>query len=481
MAADGIVFDDRNGNGRQDAGEPGLPSVAVSNGRDVARTDETGTYHLPERPGSRVFVIKPRGWMSPVGADELPRFYGMGDATAFPLRRSGEGARLRILVVTDPQPSSPQQIAYLDHGVVDRIGHPADIAFGVTLGDIVYDRPDLFGDVNRSLSRLGLPWFNLPGNHDLALGTPNEAAAVAPFEAVYGPSTYAFHAGPALFIALDDVRPQGGPRYIGGLTEDQFTFLENLLGVTSGDEWVVLMMHIPLFAPDPSGIEGFRAADRLRLFRLLANRSRVLVLSGHTHYQRHVFHGPADGWTGREPLHEYNVAAACGGFWGGPKDAQGIPISTMWDGTPPGYAVVGFDGDKVTLDYVPARLPADTQLSVHAPKIVAPRQGYVSFYANVFNGHDGWTVEGRVDNRAWNPLRRILGWDPTYAVAFLAQDETDHASAGTRLPDPAISYHLWRGALPADLAIGRHTLQVRATDPAGRAFVAEQVVTIAEP
>ncbi len=36
-------------------------------------------------------------------------------------------------------------------------------------------------------------------------------------------------------------------------------------------------------------------------------------------------HGPEDGWMGREPLHEYNVAAACGGFWGGPRDADGIP------------------------------------------------------------------------------------------------------------------------------------------------------------
>lgn len=481
LAADGVVFDDRNGDGRRDAAEPGLPSVAVSNGRDVVLTDANGAYHLPSRPGGRVFVIKPRGWMLPVGRDEIPRFSGTGESTAFPLRRSDEGTHLRILVLTDPQPSTPEQLGYLEHGIVDRIGHPPGVSFGVNLGDIVYDRPDLFGQVNRSLSRIGVPWFSMPGNHDLALGTPDEAAAVAPYEAVYGPSTYAFHAGPALFIALDDVRPLGGPRYIGGLTDDQFAFLQNLLRVSSDDEWVVLMMHIPLFAPDPSGTEGFRSADRLRLFRLLADRPHVLALSGHTHYQRHVFHGPSDGWKGREPLHEYNVAAACGGFWGGPKDADGIPVSTMWDGSPPGYAVVQFEGAEVTLDYFPARLPAQTQLTLHAPRTVAPRQGFVSFYANVFNGHEGWTVEGRVDQRAWNPLRSLLGWDPTYADAFLAQDRTDHALAGTRLPDPAICYHLWRGALPADLAVGAHTLQVRAIDPNGRPYLAEQTVVIAGP
>ena len=81
---------------------------------------------------------------------------------------------------------------------------------------MVYDRPDLFGPVTAALARLGLPWYTVPGNHDLVLGTPDEGAAIAPFEAAFGPSTFAFHAGPALFVGLDDVRPLGGPRYVGG-------------------------------------------------------------------------------------------------------------------------------------------------------------------------------------------------------------------------------------------------------------------------
>jgi hypothetical protein len=30
----------------------------------------------------------------------------------------------------------------------------SDVAFGVTLGDVVYDRPDLFGAVNAALARI---------------------------------------------------------------------------------------------------------------------------------------------------------------------------------------------------------------------------------------------------------------------------------------------------------------------------------------
>jgi hypothetical protein len=189
----------------------------------------------------------------------------------------------------------------------------------------------------------------------------------------------------------------------------------------------------------------------------------------------------ADGWTDDAPLHDYNVAAACGGFWGGPKDQEGIPVSTMWDGTPPGYAILGFAGDHVSLDYFPARFPAEHQIAIHAPAVLAPRQGYVSFYANVFNGHDGWSVQARVDNRAWNSVARILGWDPSYAADFLAQDSGGRPPQGKRLPDPAVCYHLWRGTLPADLSLGRHLLQVRATDPLGHSFAAEQAFEIANP
>ncbi len=480
--ATGFVFEDQNGNGERDPGEPGVASVEVSNGVDVVRTDATGAYSIGDRPGSRVFVIKPSGWTTPADGAGLPRFYAEpGRSADFPLHRADEPAALRALVLTDPQPSSPTEVGFLSRGLFERLGGLGGVQFGVTLGDVVYDRPDLFGAVNAVVARSRLPWHSLPGNHDLSLGTAGEAAAVAEFEKVFGPSTYAFHVGPALFVALDDVRPLGGPRYIGGLREDQFAFLANVLQGAGKSEWVVLMLHIPLFSPDPSGAETFRKADRTRLFALLRGRTRTLVLSGHTHYQRHVMHGRDDGWEGQAPLHEYNVAAASGGFWGGAPDADGIPAATMWDGTPPGYALLGLEGDRLTLDYVPARLPEGYQLSLHVPATVAPRQGYVSFYANVFNGHDGWTVQSQVDDRAWRTIGRVLGWDPTYAEAFLAQDRAASPPSGPRLPDPVICYHLWRGMLPADLPIGRHVLRVRATDPSGRSFESERPFEIAQP
>ena len=125
---------------------------------------------------------------------------------------------------------------------------------------------------------------------------------------------------------------------IGGLREDQFAFLERWLPTLPKDRLLVLAMHIHLF--DEAGKDSFRDADRERLFALLKSFPHVLVLTAHSHTQRHVFHGADTGWHGATPLHEYNVGAACGAYWSGVADPQGIPAATMPDGTPNGYALL---------------------------------------------------------------------------------------------------------------------------------------------
>ena len=479
----GTVFDDRNANGVRDAGEPGLAGVAVSDGSAVALSDAAGHYQLEAADGAMIFVIKPRGWRPPADAQNLPQFYhrrapASAAALDFPLLASEEPDHFRALIFTDPQPVSEKEVGYLSKTLVDPLAGTKDFAFGVTLGDVVYDRHDLFTPLNAAMSRIGVPWYNLNGNHDLDLGAHDDRGASASFETVYGPSTYAFHYGRVLFVALNDVRFLGGPRYIGGLRDDQFKFLENLLRLTPREEPVVLMMHIPWFFPNPSNAETFRLADRARLFALLQDRPNNFWLSGHTHYQRHVFYGAADGWKGASPLHEYNVAAACGGFWGGPPDASGIPIATMWDGTPHGYAILNVDGTNIRADYRAAREPADHQIGLHAPEAVKAKLGYVSYFANVFNGHDGWTVESRLDGRTFNAMKRVLEWDPSYAQRYLAQDVATAPLTEKRLPDPTVCYHLWRAYLPADLPAGEHTIEVRATDPDGQVFASKQVIKV---
>jgi hypothetical protein len=249
--------------------------------------------------------------------------------------------------------------------------------------------------------------------------------------------------------------------YIGGLREDQFAFLEAYLPTVPKDRLLVLGVHIPLFDAKP-GTETFRHADRVRLFALLKDFPHVLLLSGHSHTQQHVYHGAGSDWHGNGPLHEYNVGAVCGAFWSGVKDAQGIPDATMADGTPNGYASLRVRaGGAYSLAWHPARDP-DRALSLYAPKVL--RKGaYPAFavYANVFMGQDDTAVEFRVDAGQWKTMSQVRLPDPGLLAENVRDDSAGALRGYDRSPEAVPSRHLWRGALPTDLAVGEHRIQVR--------------------
>ena len=67
----GTVFHDRGGSGRRRWGDPGIPGVMVSNGRDVVVTDGDGRWRLNVVETDSVFVIKPPHWTTPL-AGSLP-------------------------------------------------------------------------------------------------------------------------------------------------------------------------------------------------------------------------------------------------------------------------------------------------------------------------------------------------------------------------------------------------------------------------
>ncbi|HEY5893895.1 MAG TPA: calcineurin-like phosphoesterase family protein [Chthoniobacterales bacterium] len=473
----GSVFDDRNSNSTRDPNEPGLPNVAVSNGRDIVLTDSQGAFNLPSPPREDgfIFVIKPRGWSVPINNLQLPQFHRRAsEKLDFPLKSSVESDSFKVLVMADPQVNNEEEIGYYDRSVITPLSQVTDKpAFAVTLGDVVNDKLDLFDNVNVATAKIRIPAYYLNGNHDVDL-TANPEKAVAAFESVYGPATYAFQYAKVLFVALDDIRLLGNGKYVGGLTDNQLTFIENLLRNTQADVRVVVMAHIPFFNTGGPNTDTFRAVDRVKLFQLLANRKNVLFLTGHTHAQQHWFHSP-------DKLHEYNVAAACGSFWSGPPGKNGVPPATMWDGTPPGYAIVSFHGtDTYHADYHPSLLDfATNQIGIHAPLAIKASEPWVSFYANVYNGHDDWKVEYRLGDRPWRPLRRIEGsWDPAYAAKFLAQNATPAPVSWRRFPDPVICNHLWRGYFPVDLPAGDHTLTIRATDADGCIFTAGQKLIV---
>ena len=479
----GRVFQDMDGDGVAGPGEPGIAGVVVSDGRTLARTGGDGRYRLDARDDAPVFVVKPAGWSPGRRADGLPAAWqaprpgdGVQQADFALLRDEGtRGGDLSVLLFADPQVKSPADIDYYARDIVDPLraaGGSADL--GISLGDIVDDVVALYPDINAVTTRLGVPWLHVPGNHDLDPGAAADATSLSAFRASYGPDTFAWEEGAATFLVLDDVVLQPGqrPAYVGGLRDDQFAFLEAWLPTVPKDRLLVLGVHIPLFDTAARGRpETFRSADRERLFAILRDFPKLLVLSGHRHTQRQYRHGPDEGWHGAVPLHEFNVGAASGAFWSGAPDAEGIPDATMADGTPNGHALLEIDADGgYRLSWHPARLPVDdpartNAMHLHAPRVLR-RGAYPAWavYANVYMGEADTRVEYRVADGEWRPMLRVERPDPWLMAENARDDEAAALRGYDRSPEAEPSAHLWRGALPTDLAAGEHAIEVRAFD-----------------
>jgi hypothetical protein len=282
-----------------------------------------------------------------------------------------------------------------------------------------------------------------------------------------GPDTFAWLEPNANFILLDDVIYGGAEQrgYVGGLRKDQFEFLSALLPQLDRSKRLILGAHIPLFDALP-GVERFRRSDRERLFDLLKDFDKPLLITAHGHVQRHYYHSEKDGWKGGAPLHEYNIGAACGGFWGGAKDAEGIPDAMMADGTPNGYARVMIEGSgDYRLEWFGARDSEQRGIALHAPRVLlSGAWPNVGLYANVFMGQAGDRVEVRIDGGEWEPMQRVLEADPRLLTINLAADAADHVVGDSRAVEAAVSSHLWRISLPTDLVLGEHRVDVRAID-----------------
>ncbi len=466
---DGLVFADANGNGVRDADEKPLAGIRVSDGEHIAVTDRDGRYRLPDSAQPTVFVIKPARYRAAARADGLPDIWrprageaGGGQCRPFALVPQADAPdSFQALVMADSQTASPLDVSYFERDIVAPLRGRHGARLGMTLGDITNDDPSLYPLLVKAVTSLGVPWLHVPGNHDMDIGAHSDAQSLDSFHRQLGPDTYAWEEPSMVFIGLDDVVAQPGqkPAYVGGLREDQFAFLERYLPTVPKDRLVVLGIHIPLFD------HVFRAGDRARLFALLEKVPHPLVLSGHTHNQNQVFWSAAQGWKGARPLHEYNVGAACGAFWSGVKDAQGIPDTTMSDGTPNGYGLLNVRPQgSYSVEYRVARAAEDEQIALHAPKVL--RHGaYPAWgvYANVFMGHDGLPVEFRVDDGEWQPMKRVEQPDPRLLAENVADDQAARLRGYDRSPEATPSSHLWRAALPTRLEVGEHTVEVRTT------------------
>lgn len=500
--AKGSVFEDNNKNGVKDKNEKGVAGVAVSNGYDVVLTNKEGVYQLPVKQDNIVFVIKPSGFQFLLNEYNQPEFYYIhkpagspagyrykGTAPTgpvppgidFALVPAAEQSNFTTLVFGDPQPYTLQEVDYFDRAIISETKNIGQVAFGLSLGDLVGDNLDLHIPYAQAIRKTGLPWYHVMGNHDMNYEAQADSLSDETFERNFGPNNYSFNYGQSHFIILDDIYypdPRDGKGYWGGFRKDQLEFLKNDLELVSKDKLIVLSFHIPLFNGEET---AFRPEDRQAFFDLLQDFPHVLALSAHTHVQRHNFYDRKDGWKGAAPFHEYNAGTTAGDWYSGELDEAGIPVSTMRDGTPKGYAFLRIAGNQYKIDYKVAGKPREYQINIFNPKVVPHNKNTsAGIYANFFMGTAKDKVVCRVDNGDWEAMILVNNADPGFLDKLHRWDVTDKLLTGRRPSNPESCTHLWRGNIPTKLSVGKHTIEVKATDLFGREFTRQSEYVIEE-
>jgi calcineurin-like phosphoesterase family protein len=124
-------------------------------------------------------------------------------------------------------------------------------------------------EVEKIIDDLKMPFFYLPGNHDIT----NELMAKE-WEERYGERYYNFLYKNTLFIILDS---NDDDDY--NLTEEQTDFVLNTLKENEDVRWTFVLMHHPIWTYDTGG--RFEKIEEA-----MSNRKHT-VIAGHTHHYKH--------------------------------------------------------------------------------------------------------------------------------------------------------------------------------------------------
>jgi len=518
--ATGVVYESGTGGPRQ-PDERGLVGVQVSNGREIVKTDAEGRYSLPIDDEAVIFVIKPSGYGVPLDpATKLPRFSYVhqpnGSPTSlnlrfrgvdptgqlpasldFPLIRQSEPTKFDVILFTDPQPESEAELDFVRDDVVNAlIGSRA--AFGITTGDILFDDLSMYARHNRIVGQIGIPWWNLGGNHDLNFEAPDRTYSRETFKRVFGAPYYAFNYGNALFLMLDNVaylgpdpsQPNRGGKYRGQLGENQLAFIANLLKDTPKDKLVVACMHIPLRTYLNPEEPSVNTADRADFLRLISGRPAV-SFSGHTHTTEHHYLDLDGG--GQH--HHHVLTAVSGSWWSGPFDHRGIACAMSRDGSPNGYHVLSIDGAAYETRFVAAKEPGGRKTRILLDSVFhrAGRELHRDFrmgqmlgspisaetlYAtevivNVFDGGPRTKVELSVGGAPPMPMIPGRRPDPLVQELFARHEETKKPWVKAD-----VSSHIWTVRLPGNLKPGTHTLAILVRDEYGSSYTEHAVMEV---
>lgn len=370
---------------------------------------------------------------------------------------------LRVALVGDPQVDDSTEMGYARRSVYRELRGHRDLDMCIFLGDLVNDNMSLLPESVGVIDSLPYQCFMVPGNHDRDVYRGPKSSMyrqrdLSTWRKAVGYVDTSFVRGNVRFVLMNNVRhsDSGMTDYVGGFTDRQKHWLDSVLnrgvGETRGRKpshvggtpaLTILATHIPF-----SQMKG-----RDSVLALIPDISRLLFVSGHTHFVSRD-----------DSIPELIAGAACGSWWHGVRDSDGIPYALQSCGAPRGYFVADIHRDGTyDLSYKCIGRPASEQLSAWAVPNDSTGRSY-RLYINVFGGSsDGVVRISGLGRKTYSCERSLMAAPEVEQVIRLnASRSRDYRKAHRdefiplrRKPSP----HLWQttdlisGPLPAHVNV----------------------------
>ena len=370
---------------------------------------------------------------------------------------------LRVALVGDPQVDDSTEMGYARRSVYRELRGRRDLDMCIFLGDLVNDNMSLLPESVGVIDSLPYQCFMVPGNHDRDVYRGQKSSMfrqrdLSTWRKAVGYVDTSFVRGNVRFVLMNNVRPSdsGMTDYVGGFTDRQKHWLDSVLnrgvGETRGRKpsrvcgtpaLTILATHIPF-----SQMKG-----RDSVLALIPDISRLLFVSGHTHFVSRD-----------DSIPELIVGAACGSWWRGVRDSDGIPYALQSCGAPRGYFIADIHRDGTyDLSYKCIGRPASEQLSAWAVPNDSTGRSY-RLYINVFGGSsDGVVRISGLGRKTYSCERSLMAAPEVEQVIRLnASRSRDYRKSHRdefiplrRKPSP----HLWQttdlisGPLPAHVNV----------------------------
>lgn len=431
--------------GRITADGKGIKGVVVSDGYNVVATDNKGKYEFELHPEAvTVFISTPSGYEF-VHEKNVARHYKLTKNinpkkdVNFELKPIGkDDNEHQFFIWADPQVKNAKDVEKMMSQSVPDVqklvatAGSGALLHGITVGDIVWDELKLFDDYSQAVDKMGIPFFQCIGNHDMDYNKGGDERSDDTFQQTFGPTCYSFNRGQVHYVVMDDVRYLGKEReYDGFFVQQQLDWLKKDLSFVPKEKLIVLCVHIPV----ATGVK-----NNTDLYAILEDRN-VHIMSGHTHYHNNIIN---------KNIYEHNHGTVCGAWWTGP---------ICGDGTPCGYGVYTVKGTELQWHYQSTGEKASHQMKIFTNDYNASQKQVL---VNIWNHDPEWKTEFNVDGISKGALEQFEGFDPMAYKTLLGPDLPKPRG----FAEPRKTDHLFKAIIPADAK----EIMVTATDRFGKKF-----------